>query len=75
MLPVSPYGQHKLMMEQLCQSYAITYNLRITVTRLFSVYGPNLRKQLLCDPLWIQCFHPVNSQFHSTTKFKATPAT
>jgi UDP-glucose 4-epimerase len=49
MLPVSPYGQHKLMMEQLCQSYAITYNLRITVTWLFSVYGPNLRKQLLWD--------------------------
>jgi UDP-glucose 4-epimerase len=48
-LPMSPYGHHKLMMEQLCRSYAITYNLRITVTRLFSVYGPNLRKQLLWD--------------------------
>jgi UDP-glucose 4-epimerase len=48
-LPMSPYGQHKLMMEQLCRSYAVTFSLRSTVVRLFSVYGPDLRKQLLWD--------------------------
>ena len=48
-VPMSPYGQHKLMMEQLCRSYAITFGLRSTVARLFSVYGPHLRKQLLWD--------------------------
>jgi UDP-glucose 4-epimerase len=48
-LPMSPYGQHKLMMEQLCRSYAISFGLRCTVVRLFSVYGPNLRKQLPWD--------------------------
>ncbi|MEH2532786.1 UDP-glucose 4-epimerase [Bradyrhizobium sp. AZCC 1588] len=48
-LPMSPYGQHKLMMEQLCRSYAITFGIRSTVARLFSVYGPNLRKQLPWD--------------------------
>jgi UDP-glucose 4-epimerase len=48
-VPMSPYGQHKLIMEQLCRSYAVTFGLRSTVTRLFSVYGPNLRKQLLWD--------------------------
>jgi UDP-glucose 4-epimerase len=48
-IPMSPYGQHKFMMEQLCRSYAITFGLRSTVTRLFSVYGPYLRKQLLWD--------------------------
>lgn len=48
-VPMSPYGQHKLMMEQLCKSYAVTFGLRSTVARLFSVYGPNLRKQLLWD--------------------------
>lgn len=48
-LPMSPYGQHKLMMEQLCRSYAVTFGLRSTVVRLFSVYGPNLRKQLPWD--------------------------
>jgi len=47
--PMSPYGQHKLMMEQLCQSYARSFGIRSTVVRLFSVYGPNLRKQLLWD--------------------------
>jgi len=49
LVPMSPYGQHKLMMEQLCRSYAVTFGLRSTVARLFSVYGPRLRKQLLWD--------------------------
>lgn len=47
--PYSPYGHHKLMMEQLCRSYGESYGLRCTVVRLFSVYGPYLRKQLLWD--------------------------
>ncbi|WGS22860.1 MULTISPECIES: NAD(P)-dependent oxidoreductase [unclassified Bradyrhizobium] len=47
--PMSPYGQHKLMMEQLCQSYARSFGLQCSVVRLFSVYGPNLRKQLIWD--------------------------
>ncbi|MGY3549398.1 MULTISPECIES: NAD-dependent epimerase/dehydratase family protein [unclassified Bradyrhizobium] len=47
--PVSPYGEHKLMIEHLCRSYARTFGLRSTIVRLFSVYGANLRKQLLWD--------------------------
>ena len=47
--PMSPYGQHKLMMEQLCRSFADTFGLRSTIARLFSVYGPHLRKQLFWD--------------------------
>lgn len=47
--PFSPYGHHKLMMEQLCKSYAAGYGLSCLVLRLFSVYGPGLRKQLLWD--------------------------
>lgn len=47
--PMSPYGQHKLMMEQLCRSYAMSYGIASTVVRLFSVYGAELRKQLLWD--------------------------
>src|SRR6202012_4896575 len=49
LVPMSPYGQHKLMMEQLCRSYAMTFGIRSTVVRLFSVYGASLRKQLLWD--------------------------
>jgi len=47
--PMSPYGHHKMMMEQLCQSYVQSFGIRCAVVRLFSVYGPNLRKQLLWD--------------------------
>lgn len=47
--PVSPYGAHKHIAEQLCASYAERFGLRVLVLRLFSLYGPWLRKQLLWD--------------------------
>ncbi len=47
--PISPYGVHKRMAEELCRSYASNYGLHIAIARLFSVYGPGLRKQLLWD--------------------------
>jgi UDP-glucose 4-epimerase len=49
MSPMSPYGHHKLMMEELCKSYALSFGIRSVIVRLFSVYGANLRKQLLWD--------------------------
>ncbi len=48
-VPYSPYGHHKYMMEMLCRSYGDTYGLNFQVARLFSVYGPELKKQLLWD--------------------------
>jgi UDP-glucose 4-epimerase len=48
-LPFSPYGYHKLMMENLCLSYAANYGLSVMVVRLFSVYGSWLKKQVLWD--------------------------
>src|ERR1700722_19890553 len=47
--PVSPYGYHKFMMEQLCHEYSHVFGLETAVLRLFSVYGEGLRKQLLWD--------------------------
>ena len=47
--PVSPYGYHKLMTEQLCREYSQVFGLHTAVVRLFSVYGEGLRKQLLWD--------------------------
>jgi len=47
--PVSPYGFHKLMAEQLCHSATRNYGLRVMLIRFFSLYGPELRKQLLWD--------------------------
>lgn len=47
--PYSPYGVHKRIAEELIESYGNTYGLNVAVIRLFSVYGPELRKQLLWD--------------------------
>jgi len=47
--PMSPYGHHKRMMEQLCDNYAQSFGISSLIVRLFSVYGPNLRKQLFWE--------------------------
>ena len=47
--PVSPYGFHKLMMEQVLASYAANFGVASSIVRFFSVYGPGLRKQLVYD--------------------------
>lgn len=47
--PVSPYGTHKLIVEQLCRSRAETFGMRCTVVRFFSLYGPLMTKQVLWD--------------------------
>lgn len=57
--PVSPYGYHKRMAEQLCQSYALHWKIPVAVIRLFSVYGIGLRKQLL----WDACIKAQSKQF------------
>lgn len=47
--PISPYGVHKLIAEDLLKSYSRIYKINVTVLRIFSVYGPGLRKQLIWD--------------------------
>lgn len=47
--PISPYGFHKVLSENLCRQYAELYDLQSIVLRPFSVYGPGLRKQLIWD--------------------------
>ena len=47
--PASPYGYHKKIAEDLCQSYSEKFGLKISIVRLFSVYGIGLKKQLLWD--------------------------
>ncbi len=47
--PISPYGLHKKMSEELCQLYGRQYGIQSIIVRLFSVYGNGLRKQLLWD--------------------------
>jgi len=47
--PVSPYGVHKRIAEELCISYSRNFQVASSVIRFFSLYGPGLRKQLMWD--------------------------
>ena len=47
--PISPYGYHKRIVEELCESYSRNYHLKIVLIRFFSIYGNGLTKQLLWD--------------------------
>lgn len=47
--PISPYGAHKKISEDVCHSFARHFDLSVSIVRLFSIYGPGLRKQLLWD--------------------------
>jgi len=49
--PISPYGFHKAAAETLCDSYARFFGVKVSIVRLFSVYGEGLRKQLLWDAM------------------------
>lgn len=47
--PISPYGLHKQMGEELCSYYNRVHGYHIRCVRIFSAYGSGLRKQLLWD--------------------------
>jgi UDP-glucose 4-epimerase len=47
--PISPYGKHKLMSEQLLQKYHKEFGILTLSLRIFSVYGNGLKKQLFWD--------------------------
>ncbi|MFA6260425.1 MAG: NAD-dependent epimerase/dehydratase family protein [Bacteroidia bacterium] len=47
--PVSPYGFHKLQSESLMTEYHRFFGLQTCNLRVFSAYGPGLKKQLFWD--------------------------
>jgi dTDP-glucose 4,6-dehydratase/UDP-glucose 4-epimerase len=47
--PVSPYGWHKMISEQICSEYFILHGIQSAIIRPFSVYGPGLKKQIFWD--------------------------
>jgi UDP-glucose 4-epimerase len=47
--PISPYGVHKRVAEELLHLYSRTFGVSVAVIRFFSIYGPGLTKQLLWD--------------------------
>lgn len=48
-VPLSPYGFHKLQCEQICREFSQVYHLPTASVRIFSAYGPGLRRQVLWD--------------------------
>ena len=47
--PISPYGLHKKICEEIGQYYKNIYGMDICILRIFSVYGPGLKKQIMWD--------------------------
>lgn len=47
--PISPYGYHKRMGELLLEEFADLFGSRTASVRIFSAYGPGLRRQVLFD--------------------------
>lgn len=48
-MPVSPYGFHKVMAEMICEEYSRFWGVKTCCLRIFSAYGPRLKKQLFWD--------------------------
>lgn len=47
--PLSPYGFHKMLSENICSEFYKLYQISTSSLRVFSAFGPNLRKQLFWD--------------------------
>lgn len=47
--PISPYGVHKLLAENICKEFYDIYGLKTCSLRIFSAYGEGLQKQLFWD--------------------------
>ena len=47
--PLSPYGFHKLKSEQLLEEYNRIYKINTLSVRIFSAYGPGLKRQFFYD--------------------------
>lgn len=47
--PVSPYGFHKMFAEKICEEYTKFWGIHTCCARIFSAYGPGLKKQIMWD--------------------------
>jgi dTDP-glucose 4,6-dehydratase/UDP-glucose 4-epimerase len=48
-MPLSPYGWHKLMSEQICREYTEQFGIKTQSLRIFSTYGEGQKKLLFWD--------------------------
>ena len=60
-MPVSPYGFHKVMAEMICEEYSRFWGVKTCCLRIFSAYGPRLKKQLFWD-----LYHKIKDQEEPT---------
>lgn len=63
--PLSPYGYHKMLSEKLLLEYHRFFNLNTCSLRVFSAYGPGLRKQLFWD-IFQKSIHDDNVSLFGT---------
>jgi UDP-glucose 4-epimerase len=47
--PISPYGFHKVMCEDLVREYQTLHGLKCAIARIFSAYGEGLKRQVIHD--------------------------
>ena len=57
--PISPYGRHKLLCEELAREYQRRLGVSVTSLRVFSAYGPGLRRQVLWEIVRQTCQSPI----------------
>lgn len=65
--PLSPYGFHKMYAEQMCREFLNFYNIQSSNLRIFSAYGPGLKKQLFWD-LYLKCKNSSHIELFGTGK-------
>lgn len=63
--PISPYGFHRLHCELLIQEHRMLYGLQASSLRVFSAYGPGLRRQVVWD-LLIRAASSDHLRLHGT---------
>ena len=66
--PISPYGKHKLMSENICKEYFEFFGIRTCSLRIFSAFGEGLKKQLLWDLFVKMQYSPVLKLFGNGTE-------
>ena len=55
--PINPYGASKVGGEAICHVYNHIYNLQVNVIRIFALYGPNGRPDMIPRQLIEKIYH------------------
>lgn len=63
--PISPYALHKYMSEEVCRYFIKNYAMNISIARIFSAYGPGLKKQIFWD-MWNKSQHATEIHMFGT---------